>query len=73
MLTPSTGDVPHQANLFDVSFTLLHPGLSRVWKNVSVAESELVNQGFQALIGRDVLGQCLLIYDGQSGIFTLAF
>ncbi len=73
MLTPSTGEQPHQANLYDVSLVLLHPNLSLSLNNVAVAESQLAVQGIQALIGRDVLGSCLLVYDGQSGFFTLAF
>ncbi len=40
---------------------------------VAVIESELEVQGFQVLVGRDVLENCLLVYDGQTGIFTLAF
>jgi hypothetical protein len=68
--TPSTGTQPHQTNLFDV---LIHPRLSLTIQAVSVAESHLAIQGIQALIGRDVLRNCLLIYDGQAGAFTLAF
>lgn len=29
--------------------------------------------GFQALIGRDVLGKCVLVYNGSINQFTLAF
>jgi len=73
MLTPSTGSNAHHANLYDVSLVLMHPKLSLTVNNVPVAEAHLAIQGIQALIGRDILRRCLLIYDGQSGIFTLGF
>lgn len=73
ILTPSTGAQAHQANLYDVSLTLLHPKLSLSIANVPVAESQLAVQGILALIGRDILANCLFLYDGQAGLFTLAF
>lgn len=73
MLTPSTGGQPHTANQYDVSLVLRHPNLSLTLWTVAMAESQLLMQGIQALIGRDVLTNCLLVYDGQVGSFTLAF
>jgi hypothetical protein len=73
MLTPSTGQQFHQAPTYDVSLILTHPAISLTFPNVSVAESHLSIQGIQALIGRDILNSCLLVYDGQRGIFILAF
>jgi hypothetical protein len=73
MLTPSTGAQPHYANVYDVSLILVHPALQLTMGNVAVAESELMVQGIQALIGRDVLKNCLLVYDGALGVFTLSF
>jgi hypothetical protein len=73
MHTPSTGAQVHHANLYDVSLVLMHPALSLSISNVAVAEAQLSIQGIQALIGRDVLKNCLLVYDGQNGTFTLAF
>jgi len=40
--------------------------------NMAVSASVLLHQGFHALLGRDVLGQCILHYNGD-GNFTLAF
>lgn len=40
---------------------------------VPVVEAHLSFQGIQALLGRDILSNCLFLYDGQSGVFTLAF
>ncbi len=38
-----------------------------------VIESQLSMQGIQALIGRDVLRQCLFVYNGEEDQFMLAF
>ncbi|MCI0388244.1 MAG: retropepsin-like domain-containing protein [Acidobacteria bacterium] len=73
MHTPSTGNQAHNANQYDVSLVLLHPKLRLQIGTVAVVESELAIQGIQALIGRDVLANCLFIYDGETGIFTLGF
>lgn len=73
MLTPSTGSQPAQANMYDVSIVLVHPRLSMTVSNLAVVESHLAIHGNHALIGRDVLASCLFTYDGQSGLFTLAF
>ena len=40
---------------------------------LSVAELPLANQGFEALIGRDVLSRCVLVYNGKVDQYTLAF
>jgi predicted aspartyl protease len=71
--TPSTGQQPHIAHVYDVNLVLMHPSLGYQFQNVPVAACELQIQGIQALIGRDVLRMCLFIYDGQSGRFTLGF
>ena len=77
MNTPSTGTQPHQANQYDVSIVI--PGattshLPFVMHTLPVVEAQLLTAlGFHALIGRDVLASCLLVYDGATGQFTLAF
>ncbi len=72
--TPSTQiGAPHIANQFDISMILQHPKLSWQFHAVPVLESSLSHQGIQALIGRDILANCLLSYDGQACIFSLAF
>lgn len=38
----------------------------------SVLGSELINQGIIALLGRDVLSNCILIYNGTAGHFSLS-
>ena len=71
--TPSTGGTPHTASQYDVSLTLLHPKLNLTFQTVPVVETHLSFQGVQALIGRDVLLNCLFLYDGQANHFSLAF
>ena len=72
--TPSTGQKPHYANQYDVSLVLLHLKLSLTFHTAAVVEAHLAAvQGVQGLVGRDLLSNCLLVYDGQSGRFTLAF
>lgn len=73
ILTPSTGGQPVDAAQYDVSLFLFHQKATMRLGTVAVIESELEVQGFQVLVGRDVLENCLLVYDGQTGIFTLAF
>ena len=41
---------------------------------VSAIESSLLNQsGYHALIGRDVLAECTLVYDGPNNRFALTW
>ena len=68
MITPSTGTTPVNALLYDVSIKIPHAGNSLDFDSIPAIESDLINQGFGALIGRDILSKCLLIYDGISKI-----
>jgi hypothetical protein len=74
--TPSTGSTPHIADEFEVSLIL--PGAAThhvplTIDAVPVIASDLAVQGIHAIIGRDVLQDCILIYNGTEGEFTLAF
>ncbi|HTA76756.1 MAG TPA: retroviral-like aspartic protease family protein [bacterium] len=71
-ITPSTANVPHQAYTYDIALFLNHQGYSKPFLTLPVAELKLAHQGFEVLIGRDVLDKCLFIYDGPSRIFTLS-
>lgn len=72
--TPSTqAGVPHYANLYDISIVLVHPSISRTFSAVPVTESQLIHQGIQALIGRDILACCIFTYDGSAQNFCLGF
>lgn len=75
--TPSTGSQPHTAEQFDVA--LLIPGPQQthhplIIENMPVIGTELLQQqGFHALIGRDVLATCLFGYNGAMEEFWLAY
>lgn len=71
--TPSTGGTPTLRPQYDVSITLSHPDISMTMGEMPVIESQLSMQGIQALIGRDVLRQCLFVYNGEEDQFMLAF
>lgn len=75
MLTPSTGITPIDADTYDVSI-LIPAGTQQplVLPNMAVSASQLLlAQGFHALLGRDILKQCILHYNGSAGIYTLAY
>ena len=74
--TPSTGSTPAVMNQFDVGMVIYgatadHPPFHL--PTVAVMETPLRGQGFDALLGRDILSNCLLVYNGTLGRFTLAF
>lgn len=72
--TPSTTvGQPHPCSTYDIHFTLSHPALSFYISALPVIQSSLHHQGIQALIGRDVLANCLFIYDGRAGLYILGF
>jgi hypothetical protein len=71
--TPSTGTTPKLTNLYDIFLGIYHPTFSLLLGTVPVIHAELATMGYHALIGRDVLSRCLLVVDGQSGTFALAF
>lgn len=72
--TPSTTEGnSHQCNQYDVSLIIPHNALSRQFHAVPVVESKFSHQGIDGLLGRDVLNQCVFIYNGELGIYTLSF
>ena len=71
--TPSTGNAPHTCTQYDVRVVLVHPTMSFALGALPVIESRLDHQGIQALIGRDILSQCLFVYEGKSAVFSIAF
>ena len=75
MFTPSTGAIAHVTDTYDAGLQI-YSGVNEPPLEIptlAVVASHLRVQGIDALIGRDVLGHCLLSYNGQSGFFTLAF
>jgi hypothetical protein len=72
--TPSTGNTPVLKNQFDVRLTIPHPGINRNFLAIPVIESDLLtSQGIHGLLGRDILSFCVLIYNGDTGLYTLSF
>jgi predicted aspartyl protease len=75
--TPTTGGTPELKYQYDVALAI--PGATQadiplVLATIAVVEAELLaGQGFHALIGRDILSQCVLVYNGSFTQFTLAF
>jgi hypothetical protein len=73
MLTPAPTSALQTYDLYDVDLTLLHPRLNWARASLAVVAADLLPQGFEVLVGRDVLKDCLLIYDGPADTFTLGF
>jgi hypothetical protein len=73
--SPTTGAVPQVMNEYDVGLVLpLQPApQSHVLSfTISVIGADFSGQGIQGLIGRDVLAQCLFVYNGVQGQALLA-
>jgi hypothetical protein len=81
VFSPTTGATPISINEYDVSVWFPQaPNLIQsqvtphpVHLTLPVTEADFSGQGFHVLIGRDVLARGVLIYNGLSGRFTLAF
>jgi hypothetical protein len=70
--TPSlTG--PQTLTQYEISLTILHPQASYTFYSLPVAAAVLSPQGIEALLGRNVLKQCLFVYDGHGGTWSLGF
>ena len=54
--------------------TCIDPTVPATLPTIPVAAVDLLlSQGFHALIGRDILRNCVFHYNGSTGLFTLAF
>ena len=78
MFTPSTGAHGATSETYDVSLTIL-PTDRRKFPDpyhrstLHVVAQPLADQGFHAIIGRDILDAGILHYDGTQRTFTLKF
>jgi hypothetical protein len=75
VVVPSEDDQPREFEAFPVSILLSHPDLELylpVYDNI-IGCYFSTREPFQALLGRDVLRHCLLIYNGETESFTFAF
>jgi len=72
--TASTAEQkPHETNQYDIGLAIpngIQPPL--MVPNLPVIEAALEHLGYKAIVGRDVLASCILVYDG-SGYFALAY
>jgi hypothetical protein len=76
IVTPTTGATPNVTSAYDVLLAIpAAPGQQpAVFPTISVVAVDLlVPQGFHVLIGRDILSDCILVYNGAARFFTLAF
>lgn len=75
IVTPSTGVAAHVCNQYDVTLGLVLPAAPHVHVlslTLPVIEADLSKQAIDGLIGRDVLAQCVLGYNGPHGHIFLA-
>lgn len=74
--TPSTEEGAHECDQHDVQVLILHAQKSDYCLRIPtlpIVGVNLPNQGYHALIGRDILARCLFVYDGTANTFSLAF
>jgi hypothetical protein len=61
----------------EASLTILHPSGARARHltidPLPILELPVGAMGYEAVIGRDVLALCVLVFDGPTGRFTLAY
>jgi predicted aspartyl protease len=73
MHTPSTAGAPILCEQYDIKLVIPHASLHGTFGAIAVIASEFLTQGFHGLLGRDILSQCVLIYNGEIGFYTLSF
>jgi hypothetical protein len=77
VLTPSTGQTPVDMPVYDARITIQLPIPGRGTMNYAfdalpVIGSDFIAQGFQGLLGRDLLKNSTMIYHGDLGLMTLS-
>jgi hypothetical protein len=73
MVTPTKSGASQTLDAYDVSVTLVHSATNLFLPQVEVVGASMFLQGFDVLLGRDVLKHCLFVQDGPAGVFSLAF
>jgi len=73
--TPSTGPQAVPFLQYDVALIIPGPAPQTAWiiEAVAVVESDLSAQGIHGLIGRDLLSRAILVYNGPTNHFSLAY
>ena len=74
-VTPSTGSKPQSVNQYEIGVLIYSSSQEQpmVVPIIGVIEMPLINQGFHAIIGRDILSQCLLVYDGRNQTYSFCY
>jgi predicted aspartyl protease len=74
VVTGTTGAQGHAADVYAVSFSLLpHTAQPRNWSACEVVALPLLNQSIDGLLGRDLLNQVVLTYDGPRMLARLTY
>lgn len=75
--TPSTQGKPVVVDQYDVSFFVPPADLKQIpliMDTLPVVCVQLLDSfGYHALIGRDILEKCILIYNGSTKLFTVSY
>jgi hypothetical protein len=71
--TPSTGTNYEERNQYDASLVIGEGYPTPLTLTLPVLGCDFASEGFLALIGRDVLDRCFLMYDGPEKTYTLFF
>lgn len=70
--TPSSGDAAVACNPYDAYLAISDTTGFNIGDSPVLAVN-FARHGIKALVGRDVLARCLLVYDGSNRTFTLAY
>jgi gag-polyprotein putative aspartyl protease len=76
ILTPSTGQTPHQCATYDVEVLIpgaVQGGQVKHIPALAIIEGDYSSQGHHGLIGRDVLTEWRLIYSGPDNTLMMSF
>lgn len=74
--TSSTAGRPTELDIYDTELRItLPPGSIKIFPAIPVIATQLASHDktVEALIGRDVLNSCLMIFDGEASQFSLSF
>jgi hypothetical protein len=72
IVTPSTRGVPVRHDAYDAYIVLGEQEPIKLDATLAVIETDFTGQGFQRLIGRDILRRAVLTYDGSNQTVTLS-
>jgi predicted aspartyl protease len=71
--TPTTKGTAQNCGVYDAAIIIRSTNGNLSIGTLPIVETHLSSQGFELIMGRNVLSKCILVYDGTSGYFTLSF